>query len=69
MLWTPSSSHGFARKSYYKMLQSGEHSSFPWESIWKVKAPPRIAFFLWTAAKGRILTVDNLRRRGFSLAN
>jgi hypothetical protein len=33
MLWTPASSHVFAVKSYYKMLQSGEHSSFSWESI------------------------------------
>jgi hypothetical protein len=69
MLWTPSSSHNFAIKSYYNMLQLDEHSSFPWKSIWKVKAPPHIAFFLWTIAMGRILTVDNLRRWGFHLAN
>jgi len=69
MLWIQASSHGFAVKSYYKMLQLGEHCSSPWKSIWKVKAPPHIAFFLWTAAKGRIITIDNLRRRGFSLAN
>jgi hypothetical protein len=25
MIWTPSSCHGFAVKSYYTMLQSGEH--------------------------------------------
>jgi hypothetical protein len=33
MLWTPSISHDFAVKSYYNMLHSGEHSSFPWKSI------------------------------------
>jgi hypothetical protein len=58
----------FAMKSYYAMLTSlgnEELSSFPWKSIWKVKAPPRITFFLWVTAWGRILTVDNLRRRGF----
>jgi hypothetical protein len=38
--------------------------SFPWKSIWRTKAPPRVAFFAWTAAWGKILTVDNLRRRG-----
>jgi hypothetical protein len=26
-----------------------------------VKAPPRIAFFLWATALGKILTVNNLR--------
>lgn len=42
---------------------------FPWKSVWKVKVPPHVAFFLWTTAFGRILTVDTLRKRGFSLAN
>jgi len=72
MVWTPSSWHGFAVKSYYNILSSPnkeEPGSFPWKSIWKVKAPPRIAFFLWATALGRILTVDNLRRRGFQLIN
>uniref|UniRef100_A0A2N9IWR4 CHD3-type chromatin-remodeling factor PICKLE n=1 Tax=Fagus sylvatica TaxID=28930 RepID=A0A2N9IWR4_FAGSY len=35
----------------------------PWKSIWKTKALPRVAFFVWAAALGRILTTDNLRRR------
>jgi hypothetical protein len=34
-----------------------------------VKAPPRIAFFLWATALSRILTVDNLRRQEFELIN
>ena len=36
---------------------------FPWKSVWKVRAPPRVAFFVWTAAHGKILTMDNLRKR------
>jgi hypothetical protein len=56
-------------KSFYTQLQSGEHSSFPWRSVWKVKAPHCVAYFLWTVALDRILTMDTLRKRGFSLAN
>ena len=41
---------------------------FPWKSIWAVKAPPRVAFFVWTAARGSILTCDNLMRRGYMMA-
>jgi hypothetical protein len=41
---------------------------FPWKSIWGVKAPPRVAFFMWTVAWGWILTCDNLKKRGFVLA-
>ena len=41
---------------------------FPWKSIWRVKAPPRVAFFIWTATWGRILTCDNLMRREYTMA-
>lgn len=35
------------------------------EAIWKTKAPARVRFFLWLAAKGRCLTADNLSKRGW----
>jgi hypothetical protein len=38
-------------------------SCFPWKNIWRVKAPTRVAFFVWSAALGKILTHDNLRKR------
>jgi hypothetical protein len=41
---------------------------FPWKAIWRVKAPRRVAFFVWTAAWGKILACDNLMRRGYALA-
>ena len=28
-----------------------------------IEGPPRVAFFSWTAALGKILTIDNLRKR------
>ena len=31
--------------------------------VWKAKVPPRVAFFVWTSALGKILTMDNLRKR------
>jgi hypothetical protein len=37
LLRTPSSNHRFTVKSSYTQLQSGEHSFFPWKSVWKVK--------------------------------
>jgi hypothetical protein len=36
---------------------------FPWKSIWRTKAPVKVAFFAWSAALGKILTIDNLRKR------
>uniref|UniRef100_A0A2N9FZM9 Reverse transcriptase domain-containing protein n=1 Tax=Fagus sylvatica TaxID=28930 RepID=A0A2N9FZM9_FAGSY len=69
MCWRPSLTKGFHVKSYYKVLSSPRGGLFPWKSIWKVKVPPRIVFFSWTAALGKILTVDNLRRRGLILVS
>uniref|UniRef100_A0A2N9ECM6 PUL domain-containing protein n=1 Tax=Fagus sylvatica TaxID=28930 RepID=A0A2N9ECM6_FAGSY len=42
--------------------------SFPWQSIWGSKAPRRVVFFLWTTTWGKILTNDNLMRRGHVMA-
>jgi hypothetical protein len=61
--------HKFEVKSYYYTLQSGGSSIFPWKSIWKVKAPPRIAFFTWKIALGKLLTIDNLQRQVLTLVN
>jgi hypothetical protein len=62
MLWTPTCNHGFEVKSYYNSLQSRKSRLFPWKSVWKVKAPPHIAW-------GKICTTNNLRRQGFTLVN
>jgi hypothetical protein len=50
-------------KSFYQVLSTPVQSTFPWNSIWKVKVPLRVAFFVWTATLGKILTLDNLRKR------
>ncbi len=61
--WQPSQAHIFQVSSYYTTLIGKGGGCFPWQSIWKAKVPPRVAFFSWTAALGRTLTADNLRRR------
>jgi hypothetical protein len=34
----------------------------PWKIIWKSKAPPREAFFVWTAVLQKILALNNLHK-------
>ena len=41
---------------------------FSWKSIWCVKSPKRVSF-LWTTARGKILTIDNLVKKGLPLVN
>ncbi|XP_042977702.1 uncharacterized protein LOC122308443 isoform X1 [Carya illinoinensis] len=62
MLWKHSGSNKFSVNSFYKVLTAQQHISFPWKSIWKVCVPSKVAFFSWTAALGKILTIDNLRK-------
>ena len=63
MCWTPIKSRGSDVSSYYQALLGVSIQSFPWKSIWKQKVPSRIAFFVWIATLGTILTIDNLRKR------
>ena len=59
----------FDTRSYYHAIREASNSLFPWKGVWKPKIPKRVAFFLWTAAHGRILTLDNLLLKGRPLAN
>jgi hypothetical protein len=64
VMWNLSKRRNFEVKTFYKALVCHEAASFPWKVIWRVKAPKRVVFFVWTAALGKILTHDNLRRHG-----
>jgi hypothetical protein len=68
LIWKLKRSGIFDTSSYYLVLRNPTAFAFPWKSIWRVKAPRRVSFFVWTAAWGRILTCDNLMKRGFVMA-
>ena len=68
LCWKNDSHKEFEVRLYYRALTPCV-GTFPWKSIWKVKAPPRVAFFIWTASLGKILTMDNLQRRQIILVN
>ena len=69
VFWTASKCGAFSVKSLYFMLELGGSSLFPCDSIWRVRVPPKVAFFSWEASWGKVLTLEQLQRRGFSLAN
>ncbi|XP_038692258.1 uncharacterized protein LOC119990425 [Tripterygium wilfordii] len=71
--WNLTSNKLFSVSSFYNELLKDKlhlgNSGFPWRWIWKSKAPPRVTFFCWEVVWGRILTMDNLQRRGITLAS
>jgi hypothetical protein len=67
--WNPSKKGRFKVKDFFRALSNAEGYDFPWKSVWRTKAPPRAAFFVWSAALGKILTLDNLRKRQVVVVN
>ena len=61
--WRSRPSKGFTVKIFYHCLCPSPSASFRWKFIWKAKVLPRIAFFSWTAALEKLLTIDNLQKR------
>ena len=59
----------FDTRSYYNIIRGAAASNFPWKGVWKAKIPRRVAFFVWTAVHGQILTLDNLKLKGRILVN
>ena len=61
--WIPSKKGTFKVRDFFRALSKVEGRGFPWKSVWRTKSPPRAVFFVWSAALGKILTLDNIRKR------
>uniref|UniRef100_A0A2N9G0Y7 Uncharacterized protein n=1 Tax=Fagus sylvatica TaxID=28930 RepID=A0A2N9G0Y7_FAGSY len=68
MSWTLRQHERFDAKSFYHALSGQSAFTFPWNAVWRVKAPKWVVFFVWITALGKILTCDNLMRRGYTMA-
>jgi hypothetical protein len=63
MCWIPSKRKNFGVKSYYKVRVNLTPMVSPWKIIWKSKAPSIVTFFVWIVVLGKILMLDNLRKK------
>ncbi len=63
LCWNPSSRDIFEVKSFYNVLHTGAAHHFPWKICLEIQNTSKVSFFLWTAALGKVLTMDNLRKR------
>ncbi|RVW49348.1 SAC3 family protein A [Vitis vinifera] len=64
VVWTTSRSGVFSVKLLYSILEPRGSSLFPYGSIWRANVPPKVAFFAWETSWGKILTLEQLQRRG-----
>ena len=60
----------FLIKSSFDFLEGERETDlFPKRLFWNKWVPSKMGFFAWEAWWGRVLIMDQLKRRGFSLAN
>lgn len=59
----------FTVKTFYNAMMQGPYVNQRISAIWKYGAPTRVTIFIWLMMKNKILTVDNLQRRGWNMAN
>lgn len=63
-IWKASKNGSFSVSSFYAALSARVGTKSSLASIWRIKAPPWVVAFRWIAFRRRILTLDNLRKRG-----
>ena len=69
LFWKLTPNGVFDVRSFYNSLSTPPTFPFHWKCIWSIKVPSRVSFFLWTATRDSILTIDNLVKRNLSLVN
>ena len=67
MSWRVSKNGFFTVKSFYSSLVPCISREFPSSLVWNPWVPKRVSFFAWEAIWGRILTIDQLKRKGWIL--
>ena len=67
LFWKPARNKYFKVGEFYISLSSTPVTSFPGKFVWRSKIHPRVAFFSWTTALGKILTLENLWYKGVAV--
>ena len=69
LVWSLTKSVIFTVKSCYDKLMGGSVENFSRKLIWKNCIPSKISFFVWEVWWGKILTMEQLKKRGRHLAS
>ena len=69
MVWMNLSNNKFSVKHLYATLELGVLISFSKSVVWNLWVPSKVNFFAWEATMGKVLTIDQLQKRGWSLVN
>ena len=69
-MWKETKNEIFSVKSLYNTLEPSCAVRFLWSIIRSPCVPTKVVFFFaWEASWGKVLTLDQLKRRGWNLGN
>ena len=68
MVWKGESKGVFFVKVFYSLLETGGSIIFPLKIVWNPWIPSKVSFFTQEVCWGKVLTLDELQRRGCILA-
>ena len=69
VVWKERKNGNFSVKSLYSSLEPRCAVPFSWNIIWSPCVPTKVGFFAWEASWGKVLTLDQLKRSGWNIAN
>lgn len=69
VLWKKDKSGSFTVRSAYFTLKNAPLIGSHTHRIWKLNVPPRMKIFGWLMLLNRVLTIDNLIKRGWQIPN
>lgn len=68
-IWRRNSQGQFTVRSLYHFIKNRPTVQTHVHRIWKIVAPPRMQVFAWLMTQNKILTIDNLMKRGWTMVN
>ena len=69
LVWKRNSGRLFSVRSYFDFLEGDSNFSAPAKIFWNFNVPSEMGFFVWKFWWENVLTMNQLKRRGFPLAS
>ena len=67
--WKEAKGSNFSVKSFHSAMEGSSTVPFLKSIIWSPCVPTKVGFFAWESTWGKALTLDQLKKRGWSLPN
>ena len=67
--WKKTKSGSYSVKSCFDLLEGRRQHQVPIKMMWNPIVPTKVRFFVWEVWWGKVLTMNQLKKRGLSLAS